>query len=185
MLLDAWRSVKPLVYRLRYALGRRLEDKRYILQLTDRTKLPDSVLSPEVEVHSYVQTDALPEGLIAEIATTMKAPNYRRGLDKQFAAGARLCVVTVGGRFGALGWTRAGRDIPKWHVELEPEDVVFSRAFTAPQMRGRRLYPIVLAASCREPAPCRYFADCHVHNLSSLNALKRNGWSIVDMVRVS
>lgn len=184
MLLDVWRSPKPLVYRLRYALGRRLEDKRYILQLTDRTQLPDAVLAPEVEVRSYVRTDDLPEDLIAEMAMTTKVPNYHHGLDEQFGAGGRLCVVTVRGRLGALGWTRAGRDIPKWHVELEPEDVVFSRAFTVPQMRGRRLYPIVLAASCREPAPCRYFADCHVHNLSSLNALKRNGWSIVDMVRV-
>lgn len=175
-------AMRVKLCRLRYALGKRLGDTRYILKLTDPGKLYQGDPPPGVEISFHDRIETVPEGVIAEIEAAMGTRNYRPTLERQFASGARLCLATVEGRLGSLGWTKAGRNIEKWQIPLEPDDVVVSRAFTVPAMRGQRLHALVLAARCRDAGAPRYFADCHIHNPASLRALIRSGWSIVGKV---
>lgn len=177
-----WGALKGWVYRLRYAVGSRLGDHRYILQLTEPAKLYQGDPPQGVEVRFHDSLDSVSDELIAEIEGAMGRRDYRRTLERLFESGGRLCVATVDGRLGSLGWTKTGRHIPKWHVPLDPTDVVITRDFTAPQMRGRHLHAVVLAARCQDVAAGRYLTDCHVQNTASLRAFARSGWSVIGKV---
>jgi GNAT superfamily N-acetyltransferase len=98
--------------------------------------------------------------------------------------GAKGCVLWVaygGDRPACITLSRRGRHIPRWFLELRPDDVLLFRVKTAADFRGKGFSPAltrhILAEELRDGGNAYW--DCRVYNRPSIRAAEKAGFRIV------
>jgi len=97
---------------------------------------------------------------------------------EQFAAGAILYIVRAD-RAASILWAKPGHLVRKdWYIPLSETDLVLYGWETRPEMRGRGLIGIAIAAAARDHAQHfdRLLADVRIWNSASIRAMEKAGF---------
>jgi GNAT superfamily N-acetyltransferase len=164
---------------LKRRVGARLTDTRYVFELRHPEKL-DRRHFPDETVHFMESFAEVPAPLRDELRRVL-GPDGLDGVERFFGEHGRLCVLTADGRFGSMGWVRAGNHIPRWPIPLTARDWVNGRGFTSPDFRGRGMRSrCITAVYDRLVAPeNRFLSDCHVWNDAAIRQFTRTGFEII------
>lgn len=164
----------------RFKVAQRVTNRRTVLELRDPSRLDRRKLSGD-ELLLFSNFRSIPEGVVRELVVVF-GESYLCEVQELFqSASARLAVLMVGERLGAISWICSGADIPRWLIPLSDDDLVFSRGFTVPAFRGRGFYARCIAFtydSIASPSN-RFLADCHVYNTASIRQFKRSGFETI------
>ncbi|MSP50965.1 MAG: hypothetical protein EXQ91_01010 [Alphaproteobacteria bacterium] len=85
-----------------------------------------------------------------------------------------------------MSWTKSGRNIARWFIDLSPDDVVAYAAVTAPRLRGRGLrasfLPFMVQEELRRGARDIY-CDVSKFNPAAMRNNQKQGWHYLAEVR--
>ena len=93
-----------------------------------------------------------------------------------------MWVAALHGRLAGYQWTNAGHRVGRWHVELDPDDLVIYSVVTMPELRGHGLAAAMTCHIIDTLEPDRAFIDCMEWNTSSRRFIRRAGFEQVTTV---
>ena len=194
-LRKAWHKVRDA------APGRKLDAVRDMVRRGIAPRLGNETVVLRLDEPAYRAGPPItwPEGLVVtrhtsiddlppEIVATIKPEERGERLDgfrAEFARDGVLWIGQVDGRFAATQWSRRGRYLPDWYIELKPDDIVSYSASTETQYRGRGILPAMLRHVIEsEPVGLGEFhCDIFEWNVASLRAFDKAGYR--EIARVS
>lgn len=160
-------------------LRRQLSDRREILYFAN---LPDYrtpfAPDPERECQPVTSLDQLSPADV-EALRDYAGTVYLSAMRARFEQGWILYVGRIGGVFAGGGWVLTSRHKAKV-VPLLDGDASILDCFTLPTMRGRNVYPHLLAtiaSAFRDRGGLRVFIGVNPWNRASIKGLEKAGFS--------
>ncbi len=92
--------------------------------------------------------------------------------------GCTFCLGFIYDEPVCIGLARKASRIPKWFIDLEPDDVVLMRGATVPTHRGKGISPCLqqTAASLFPVERINVYIDASIYNAPSLRSIEKAGF---------
>lgn len=158
------------------AAWRRLFQNRHHVYVC--TALPDDAeCRLTLDIAPFSSEPDIPPDLLRQLRRE-EGELFVRTMRKEFSQHGELWLATVSGEVVAYQWTRLGKHIPKWFVELDEWDTVIFNGATLPRFRGRGIAPAMtthIARQCLQAGGSAYL-DCKVWNAPANRAFQKPGF---------
>jgi len=130
-----------------------------------------------VTIEKYRNWLEVPEEYRSQILEEL-GEDYKAICENEFLNHGLFWVILDQSNVVAVQWSRKGRYIPTWFIQLDEEDVVIFATTTFNSYRGNRIAPYVMNEIVKSETETEGLAyvDCKVWNTSARKGILRAGF---------
>ena len=139
---------------------------------------------PELRIVSYQTEQNLPASILAQLIEA-EGQSFVDIIRREFSRHGQLWLGLQDDRVAAYQWTRLGRHVQNWFVELGDRDLVIFNTATLPRFRGQGINPYIMGYIIERHVETggRVFIDCKEWNTPAIRANEKVGFRLIGKLR--